>query len=836
MTSAKAEGRFVTPSFALEPDGEAPYFRREFTVDTAPERALLHVTALGIVEPYVNGERVGDEVLAPGWTSYRHRVVVSTHDVTALITPGANVLGAIVGEGWAVGRIGFAAVAESGENADRFHYAERPALFARLELTYADHVDVIATDESFQCATGAVLAHSLYDGETYDARREPDGWHTPGFDAAGWTPAVVYPWDPGTLVPRTAEPIRRVEELAPVSVTTSPSGRTIVDFGQNLAGWIRLTTTGEAGRTVTLRHAEILTPDGELDPTSLRTAACVDRYTLRGGGTEIWEPRFTFHGFRYAEIDGPFDEVAAVVVHSDMPRTGWLETSHELVDRFHANAVWSMRGNFVGLPTDCPQRDERMGWTGDIHAFAPAAAFLYDVRGVLGSWLDDLAAEQREKGSVPVTVPDVLGGHLLVPTALWGDVAVALPWILHREYGDPAVLRRAYPSMTAFVHDVEKRLDAEGLWSQGFQFGDWLDPDAPDDDASGGKTDKYLVACAYFAKTTRIMADTARILGETEDAAHFAALDTRVREAFRREFVTPAGRVAGESATAYALAIAFDLLTPEQEAKAGARLAEVVTRAKFAISTGFAGTPLVLPALSKTGHLDEAYRLLLRKRCPSFLYPVTQGATTIWERWDAIRPDGTMHPAEMTSFNHYALGSAVDWLHRTVGGLTPEEPGYRRMRVAPRPGPGLDHAALRHITVHGEVRVSWRVTGTRMDVGVTIPPGTTATVVLPAHPDAAEEHVDAGTHAWSYDLPDGFRPQAGNTLDTPLPVLVGDPDVWPEVAAVFAARLPQVPIAHAAKAGPGTTLRTVLDRYDADAATRDAVSAALGEPTPETRD
>ncbi|MGC9496462.1 family 78 glycoside hydrolase catalytic domain [Streptomyces sp. WG7] len=804
-----SQATFITPSFPLSAEGEAPYLRREFSVDRLPERALLRVTALGVVEPYLNGTRAGGEVLAPGWTSYKHRLPVSTHDVTGLLAPGANALGAIVGEGWAVGRIGYPSAVQDSA---RCHYADRPALFLQLELRHSDGTThVLGTDESFRCATGAVIARSLYDGETPAARLEPVGWDKPGFDDTSWSPAVRYDWDMTTLIPRTAEPIRRTEELAAVAVTTSPSRRTIVDFGQNIAGRLRVTTTGRAGQTVTLRHAEILT-DGDLDTTSLRSAKSVDRYVLRGGGPEVWEPAFTLHGFRYAEIDDAFDEVVAVVVHNDMRRTGWLETSHPLVDRLHANTVWSMRGNFVGLPTDCPQRDEHLGWTGDINAFAPTAAFLYDVRDVLGSWLDDLAAEQRQKGYVPHVVPDVFV-RPSAPAALWSDVAVNLPWALYQEYGDLGILRRAYPSMTRFVGDVEKLLDGEGLWSSGHQFGDWLDPDAPADDAARGKTDRYLVAQAYLAKTTREMARAARALGERDDAGRFAALDDAVRAAFRREYVTPSGHLAGGTVTAYSLAISFDLLSPVHRAKAGARLAELVTQAGFRITTGFAGTPWVLPALTETGHLDAAYRMLVQTGCPSFLHPVTQGATTVWERWDAIRPDGSRHPSDMTSYNHYALGAVTAWLHQSVGGLRPTEPGYRRMSVAPRPGPGLSHASLRHLTVHGEVRVAWRVTASDVTVEVTVPPGTEATVTLPLHPEELRTAVTAGTHDWTHPAPPGYDPHALYTLHTPLRVLVSDDLVWEAVKRVFSEHLPQIPISYAARSSAGTTLRTVLDQF-----------------------
>lgn len=728
---------FIAAPLALEPSGPAPYFRREFTLEERPERATLHVTALGVVEAHLNGGRVGDEVLAPGWTSYGHRVPVSVHDVADRLRTGPNAVGAIVGEGWAVGDFGWERV--------RQHWADRPELFMQLRLEYADRTETVASGPEFTCGTGAVVRHGLYDGETHDARREPDGWDLPGFDA-DWVPAEIVERDLETLFVREAEPVRRTEELAPASITVSPSGRTVVDFGQNLAGRVRLLVDAPEGAVTTVRHAEILT-DGEIDTRSLRSAEATDRYVHHGDGPAEWEPRFTLHGFRYAEIDGPFEAATAVAVHSDMRRTGYLETSNELLNRLHANTVWSMRGNFAGVPTDCPQRDERMGWTGDINAFGPAAAFLYDVRGVLGSWLEDVYAEQRQYGSVPATVPS-LQIEPMTPTALWSDVVVGLPWTLYRAYGDEAILYRAYPSMAAFVRQVAGLLNGDGLWDSGFQFGDWLDPDAPGDDPAGGKADRHLVATAYFAKDAADAAAAARILGEHDDAEEFTSLAERVRGAFRDAHLTAEGLLAEESPTGYALAICFGLLDPDELPAAGDRLAALVAERGHTIATGFAGTQWVLPALTETGRLDAAYRLLLQTECPSWLYPVTKGATTVWERWDAIRPDGTMHPHAMTSFNHYAFGAVVDWMHRTVGGLSPIEPGYRRMRIAPRPGGGLTSADLRLDTVHGEVGVAWRLDGDRVRLEVLVPEGTEAVVEPPLGGETVE--VAGGRHTWDY--------------------------------------------------------------------------------------
>ncbi|MHA3021702.1 family 78 glycoside hydrolase catalytic domain [Mycobacterium sp. BMJ-28] len=804
--TGRARGAFVTPSFPTGREGDPPaYLRRDFTLAELPHTATLRFTALGVAEPHLNGAVVGDEVLTPGWTSYRNRLAVSRFDVGSELVIGANTVGVIVAEGWALGRLGW--------DGRRNHYADRVALFLELVLEYADRTETVVSDARFRASAGAITKSSIYDGEEHDARLEHIGWDQSGFDSTSWSTVEPMAWPENTLFDSTAPPIRRITELEPAAIVTTPSGKTVVDFGQNLAGRVRIHVSGEAGTTITLRHAEVMT-DGEIDLETLRSAQATDRYTLDGRGAQSWEPRFTFHGFRYVEVDGwpgelNADSLHAIVLHTDMDRTGWLETSDPLLNQLHSNAVWSMRGNFVGVPTDCPQRDERLGWTGDINAFAPAAAFLYDVRGGLGSWLDDLAAEQRERGFVPWVVPDVLATPSS-PTALWSDVAVNLPWVLYTEYGNTESLSRAYQSMTAFVRQVASSLDERGLWSSGFQFGDWLDPDAPHNNPAGGKTDSHLVAAAYFCRTTRQMADTAQILERFEDVAEFTELAARVRQAFLHEYVTPSGRVVNETATAYALAIVFGLLTPDQRCTAGMRLAEIVAQSRYRISTGFAGTPFVAEALSSTGHLDEAYLLLMEKGCPSFLYPVTMGATTIWERWDSIRPDGTINPSGMTSLNHYALGAVVDWMHRTIGGLTPTSPGYRTMRIAPQPGGGLTSATLRHLTSYGEITVAWQINGTRVSLRANVPVGTTAEIALPLHPEGVVQTVGDGEHSWCHELPTPYGMRPVFDLDTPLAKLAGDVMTWRLLTEVFASHLPGIPIDPTAPEVTAMSLSTLL--------------------------
>ncbi|MET7896575.1 glycoside hydrolase family 78 protein [Streptomyces mirabilis] len=739
---------FVTADWDedAQADQPSPMLRHEFELSGPVRSARLYATALGVYEAEINGSRVGDQVLAPGWTAYDKRLRYQTYDVTTLLRPGRNALGAILGDGWFRGRIGF-------DGKTRAVYGDRLALLAQLEVEYTDGTtERVVTDGSWHAVTGPVVTSSLYDGEAYDARLERSGWSEPGHDAAGWRGVRLLERDLAALVAPDGPPVRRTEEIAPVSVTISPSGKTVVDFGQNLVGRLRLSVSGEPGRTITLRHAEVL-EDGELCTRPLRTAAATDTFTLRGEGTEVFEPTFTFHGFRYAEITGQPDDfdpatcVVAVVVHSDLTRTGHFSSSDGLVNRLHENVVWGMRGNFLDVPTDCPQRDERLGWTGDIQVFSPSASYLYDSAGFLGSWLADLAAEQGENGVVPFVVPKVVPGAD-TPTAAWGDAATVVPWVLYERYGDTGILAAQYDSMRAWVEHEASLAGDNRLWDSGFQFGDWLDPTAPAGRPDAAATPGELVATACFARSADIVARTAEILGKAEDAERYRALADEVRTAFQAEYVTGAGRMMSDAPTAYALALRFDLLASgAQRVHAGERLAQLVRANGHKIATGFVGTPLICDALTEAGHADTAYRLLLQQECPSWLYPVTMGATTIWERWDSMLPDGTVNPSGMTSFNHYALGAVADWLHRTVAGLAPAAPGYRRLRIAPRPGGELTHAEARLRTPYGEAEVSWSLAGPELTVKALVPPNTTAEVLLPGSGEIIE--VGSGRHIWT---------------------------------------------------------------------------------------
>ena len=748
LEAADWTARMITPAWRQDPDADAApaLLRREFALDGEVRSARLYITAHGVYEAEINGSPVSEDVMAPGWTSYDHRLRYQTYDVTRLLRDGANAVGVTVADGWFRGRLGF-------HGGRRNNWGAELGTLVQLEVELEDGRRVsVVSGEDWRAATGPILTTSIYDGEKHDARRARPGWSRPGADDHDWSPARVVPRDPATLVAADGPPVRCTEEVVPVRVWRSPSGATLLDFGQNLVGRLRITVEGEAGHTVTLRHAEVL-QDGELCTRPLRFADATDTYTLAGGGPETWEPRFTLHGFRYAEIDGwTGGDIAAHVVarvhHTDLLRAGWFECSDPAVNRLHENVVWSMRGNFVDVPTDCPQRDERLGWTGDIQVFAPTAVFLYQASGMLRGWLRDVAADQLPDGNVPWYVPYLETDEFCTPprpSAVWGDVAVLTPWDVYQASGDVRVLEDQYDSARAWVDMVERRAGADLVWDADFQLGDWLDPAAPPEDPAAALTDPALVATAYFARSARTLARIAAVLGRVEDEDRYAGLADRVGAAFRSRYY-PDGHPVVDTQTAHALAISFDLLDADAERAAGARLAELVETAGNRIATGFAGTPLVTGALTRTGHLERAYALLLERECPSWLYAVDQGATTIWERWDSQLPDGTVNPGEMTSFNHYALGAVAAWLHSTVAGLAATAPGYRSVRFAPRPGGGLTRASARHLSPYGEVAIAWRVEGERLVADLEVPVGVDAVVDLPGQPP---QPVAPGRHRLS---------------------------------------------------------------------------------------
>jgi alpha-L-rhamnosidase len=739
----------------ISPDDDfagAPLLRTEFALEDghgAVAAAVLHATAHGVFQAYLNGALVGDDVLSPGWSSYEWRLRYRSHDVTDLLhgSGPSSVLGFALGNGWYRGRLGW--------SGGRGYYGDELGVLAQLEIIYADgHVQRVVTDTDWTAGPSAVTANDLYDGQDVDARLISDAWLQPGFADHGWVGVHAGERDLATLTPYISPPVRRIAERAPERIWTSPGGKTLVDFGQNLVGWVRFSVRGPAGSVITLRHAEVLEHE-ELGTRPLRSAKATDRIVL-SGGEDVFEPTFTFHGFRYLEVDGwpgdlSSDDLTAVVISTDLDRIGTFECSDDLLNRLHRNVVWGALGNFVDVPTDCPQRDERLGWTGDLAAFAPTAVYLFDAKNFLRDWLRDLDQEQQHAdGMVPFVVPDVLK-YLDHPpefptpdsTAVWSDAAVWVTWAVYQAYGDLTVVADAYGAMAAHVRRVEGLRSPTGLWDTGFQFGDWLDPTAPPEEPFKAKADNGVVATLCLFRSASLVAESARLLGRDEDAEHFADVAAQTRAAFVEHYLHEDGTIHSDAPTVYALAVVFAILDEAQTARAGDRLAVLVAEGGHHIQTGFAGTPFVTDALTLTGHLDVAYRLLLQTECPSWLYPVTMDATTIWERWDSMLPDGTINPGEMTSFNHYALGAVADWMHRTIGGIAPAEPGYRRVRVAPRPGGGIDWARSSLQTPHGLVAVSWTDGPDGLTLDLTVPDGVTAEVDLPDRP---VQELTGGSH------------------------------------------------------------------------------------------
>ncbi|UQC81878.1 uncharacterized protein CLUP02_07364 [Colletotrichum lupini] len=699
---------------------------------TAPPRTASHPDERGIRPvrfPYLNGHRIGNEWLAPGWTAYQHRIQYQVFDVAHLLKPGQrNVLTVEVSEGWYAGRILW------GEGLTCF-YGDRIGVLAQLEIRDDDRAGPalkLVTDDSWECRSSPIVGSDIYDGETYDLGLEVNDWHHD--DHSGWTPVETLPFPKPTLIAASSPPVRTTETLKPIKVSKDINGKTLVDFGQNLVGKLVIPKLAKPdGHRLTIRHAEVL-ENGQLGTRPLRAAKATDTIIFGGGRVlESWSPHFTYHGFRYVELDDwddvTLDSLSAVVMHTDMQRTGFFSCSNDDVNTLHHNVVWSMRGNFVSVPTDCPQRDERLGWTGDIQIFSPTASFLYDCAGMLSNWMRDVLLDQKDAGGiVPLVVPNVMkdGPWPSVPQAVWDDVVVLVPWTLYKWFGDAGVLQETYPGMRDYLKSIKRGDD--GLWDSSlWQLGDWLDPNAPPAEPGLARTDGTLVADAYLVHL------------------------------FQDKYITKAGFIVADSQTALALALLFDLNdTTAQREAAAARLARPVQYSKFRVSTGFAGTPVILHALSETGYVQHAYRMLLETGCPSWLYPIRMGATTVWERWDSMLEDGTINPGEMTSFNHYALGSVANWMHAGIGGLSPLEAGWKRFRVRPRPGGDLRHASVEYLSPHGLVRSRWEiVTDEKFVLELTVPLNTSAVVSLP---DGGEERtVGSGSHVFESRLAPGLR-------------------------------------------------------------------------------
>lgn len=709
----------------------SPLFRKDFEVKKTIRSATAYITAKGLYEAHINGKKLSDHYFAPGWTSYKDHIQYQVYDVTKSFNKGENTIGVALGDGWYKGRIGF--------GNQRHFYGDTRALLLQVEIEYTDGTkEVINTDNSWKTAYGPILSSNIYDGENYDSRLEIFGWDNIKFkETESWKSVRIV--DNGTekLVGMSGPNVSKHEEFKAVKIFKTPAGETVVDFGQNLVGWVMLKAKGPSGTKITLSHAEVLDKGGNFYTTNLRSAKQQNNYILKGESEQVFQPHFTFQGFRYVKIQGypgelKLEDLTAVAVYSDMNTTGKFTSSNALLNQLQHNIQWGQKGNFVDVPTDCPQRDERLGWTGDAQAFASTAAYNMDVSGFFTKWLKDVSADQLPNGSVPFVVPNVISERDAGSSG-WGDVATIIPWDMYVAYGDKGILEAQYGSMKKWV-DYISSVAKDNLWNSGFHFGDWLFYRPNDDnDGRAAVTDKYMIAQTFYAHSTQMLLNAAKVLGKTEDVEKYSALLEKIKKAYVKENMTENGKLASNTQTAYVLALQFDLLPENMRQQAAERLAQNVKDYGNHLTTGFLGTPYLCHVLSRFGHQDVAYDLLLQENYPSWLYPVKMGATTIWERWDGIKQDGTFQTADMNSFNHYAYGAIGDWMYKNIVGINPvpENPGYKEILISPKPGGNLTNASGELETVYGTVKSSWTIKDGIFKLDVTVPPNAKATVILP---------------------------------------------------------------------------------------------------------
>jgi alpha-L-rhamnosidase len=619
----------------------------------------------------------------------------------------------------------------------------------QIDITYSDGTtSSVISDESWKSTTGAIRYSEIYNGETIDARLEKKGWTLPGYPDADWSGVSVNNYSKDILVATYNEPVRRKETIQPVKIFKTPAGEQVIDFGQNLVGWVTLKVKGKAGDKIVVSHAEVLDKAGNFYTTNLRAAKAQDVYILKGGEEEIFEPHFTWHGFQFIKLEGYPGEVkaenfTAVFLYSDMNPTGSFQSSNALVNQLQHNIQWGQKGNFIDVPTDCPQRDERLGWTGDAQVFSRTAAFNMNVNSFFAKWLKDLSADQLPNGSVPHVIPNVLGNGD-AGSAGWADVANIIPWNMYLAYGDKRILENQYESMKAWVGYIQS-VSKNDLWNTGSHFGDWLFY-RPDDDNSGraAVTDKNLIAQCFYANSTQLLINTARVLGKEADISFYESLLKKIKAAFVNEYVTSNGGLVSGTQTAYTLSLNFDMLPQEMRAQAAERLVANIKSYGTHLTTGFLGTPYLCHVLTRFGYTDVAYALLLQQKYPSWLYPVKMGATTIWERWDGIKPDGSFQVPSMNSYNHYSYGAIGDWMYRVMVGLDTYEdgPGYQHIRVQPHIGGGFTIASASLDTYYGKLSNSWKLESGKLSMDVEIPANTTATIFIPA--DASDIITESG--------------------------------------------------------------------------------------------
>ena len=754
------KAQWIAPGFAEDTTNRpSPLMRKQFAVNKKIKSAVAYITAHGLYEANINGKRVGDAYLTPGWTSYKTRLQYQTYDVTDLLKEGNNAIGVMLGNGWYRGIIGFS----NKKNV----YGKDIALLMQINITYEDGTaGVITSDNSWKSSTGEVLYSEIYNGETIDHNKDQPGWAAPGFNDAQWSGVQVEDYPKNILLATYNEMVKKHETFKPLRIFKTPKNEQVIDFGQNLVGWVVLKVKGKAGDKITVSHAEVLDKLGNFYTENLRAAKAQDTYILKGGDEEIFEPHFTFHGFQFIRIEGyPGDiikpeDVTAVAMYSDMKPTGTFVTSNPLINQLQHNIQWGQKGNFLDVPTDCPQRDERLGWTGDAQVFSRTATFNMNVNDFFAKWLRDVAADQSPAGVVPFVVPNCLG--FSQGSTGWADVSTVIPWNMYLAYGDKRILATQYSSMKAWV-DYMQHQSKNDLWNTGFHFGDWLFYSVDDDtDGSSAITDKFYIAQCFYAYSTQLLINAATVLNKQDDITYYTGLLKKIKDAFFKEYVTPNGRLVSGTQTAYTLALNFDMLPESLRDQAATRLVENIHAYGDHLTTGFLGTPYLCHVLTRFGKDNMAYRLLLQETYPSWLYPVKMGATTIWERWDGIKPDKTFEAVSMNSFNHYAYGAIGDWMYRVMAGMDTytDGPGYKHIKIMPHPGGGFTSANADLQTYYGNVTSGWEVKDGKTYYNIGVPANTKADIFLPAKqadditqedkPLATDKGLTVGTYQDGY--------------------------------------------------------------------------------------
>lgn len=703
----------------------SPMLRRDFHVNKEVRRVMVYATSLGVYQLRLNGRRVGEDYLTPGWTDYNKRLYYNAYDVTSLVRPGDNTIGGILADGWYAGNLSILG---------QFRYGKNLRLRAQLTIEYQDgDRQTIATDADWQgTLDGPIRRSDMQDGETYDARQELTGWDSPGFEATGWRRVQTGKAYEGVLQAYPGDTLHAFESIKPIGRSEPKPGVFVYDMGQNFAGWAQLRVQAPAGAKVVLRFAEMLNADGTIYTENLRSARCTDEYVAKGDGIEIWEPSFSFHGFRYVELTGlpekpQLDAVTGIAATSPRRETGDFQCSNPMLNRLYENIVWGQRSNYFEVPTDCPQRDERLGWTGDTQVFIRTGCYNQDVAAFFTKWLQDLEDSQREDGAFGNQAPE-LHGH---GSPGWADAGIICPWTFWQVYGDTRVIEKHYDAMARWIDHMQRK--SEGMLRPAIGYGDWL--------SLGEDTPKDLIATAYFAYTVKLMSEMADAIGRAKDAEKYEELHRSIRTAFIRAYVNREGHVQGETQTAYLMALRFGLMPEDMQEAATTHLVKAIEAENWHLSTGFLGVNLLLPTLEQVGRSDVAYRLLQNTTYPSWGYSVVNGATTIWERWNSYTIKDGFGDAGMNSFNHYAYGSAGQWMLSAVAGIDAESPGFRSIRIRPRISDDLDYAQGHYDSIQGRIQTRWRRDNGGTRLSVRVPPNTHATVHVPA---SAPEIVHEG--------------------------------------------------------------------------------------------